>query len=81
MDLDVCELDIDTTVLYAPTKDGVFIRQPLGISDGTNEVRHLGRCISDLKQSPREFDELLRSWLGLNGWVQCKFDPCIHVFR
>jgi hypothetical protein len=34
-----------------------------------------------LKQSPREFDTLLRDWLVEHGWKQCMSDPCIYTFR
>jgi hypothetical protein len=34
-----------------------------------------------LKQSPLEFNMLLRAWLVNNGWQQCISDPCIYIFR
>jgi hypothetical protein len=40
-DLELCQLDIDTAFLYAPIKDDVYIRQPLGFGDGTSKVCHL----------------------------------------
>jgi hypothetical protein len=81
MDLDLCLMDIDTAFLYAPIKEDVFIRQPLGFSDGTSKVRHLQRCLYDLKQSPREFNELLRDWLVSRGWTQLMSELCICVYR
>jgi hypothetical protein len=80
-DLELCQLDIDTAFLYAPTKEDVYIHQPLGFSDGTSKVCHLKRCLYGLKQSPREFNMLLRAWLVDNRWQQCVSDPCIYVFR
>jgi hypothetical protein len=62
-DLELGGLDIDTTFLYAPIKEDVYIRQPLGFDDGTSNVCHLRQCLYGLKQSPREFNELLRDWL------------------
>jgi hypothetical protein len=67
MDLELCLMDVDTAFLYAPIKEGVFIRQPLGFSDGTSKVCHLHRCLNGLKLSPREFSELLRDWLISHG--------------
>jgi hypothetical protein len=32
MDLEICRLDIDIAFLYAPIKEDVYIRQPLGFS-------------------------------------------------
>jgi hypothetical protein len=45
MDLELCKLDIDTTLLYAPIKVGVYIRQPFGFSDSAPKVCHLKRCL------------------------------------
>jgi hypothetical protein len=67
-DLELCQLDIDNAFLYAPIKEDVYIRQPLGFSDGTSKVCHLRHCLYGLKQSPREFNMLLRAWLVDNGW-------------
>jgi hypothetical protein len=79
--LDLCHLDIDTALIYAPIEEDVHMRQPLGFSDGTSKVCHLKRCLYGLKQSPREFNLLLRVWLVENGWQQCISDLCIYIFR
>jgi hypothetical protein len=60
MDLELCQLDIDTAFLYPPIKEDVYIRQPLGFTDGSAKVCHLKRCLYGLKQSPREFNTRLR---------------------
>jgi hypothetical protein len=81
-DIEVCQLDIDAAFLYTPIKEDMYIRQPLGFSDGTSKVCHLKRCLYGLKQSPREFNNmLLRAWLVDHGWRQCVADPCIYIFR
>jgi hypothetical protein len=80
-DLELCQPDIDTAFFYAPIKEDVYIRPPLGFSDGTSKVCHLKRCLFGLKQSPREFNMLLRAWLVDYGWQQCVSDPCIYIFR
>jgi hypothetical protein len=59
----------------------MYIRQPLGFSDGTSKVCHLKCCLYGLKQSPPEFNMLLRAWLVERGWQQCVSDPCIYIFR
>jgi hypothetical protein len=80
-DLELCQLDIDTAFLYAPIKEDVYIRQPLGFSNGTSKVCHLKRCFYGLKQSPREFNMLLHAWLVDHGWQQRVSNPCTYVFR
>jgi hypothetical protein len=34
-----------------------------------------------LKESPREFKELLRDWWVTNGWTQLMSEPCIYIYR
>jgi hypothetical protein len=51
MDLDLCQLDIDTAFMYAPITEDL-IRQLLWFSDGTSRVCHIKRCMYGLKQSP-----------------------------
>jgi hypothetical protein len=80
-DIELCQLDIDTGFLCAPMKEDVYIHQQLDFSDGTSKVCHLKRWLYGLKQSPREFNMLLRAWLVDNGWHQCISDPNIYIFR
>jgi hypothetical protein len=80
-DLELCQLDIDTAFLYAPIKEDVYIRQPLGFADGTSQLCHLKRGLYGLKQSPREFNMMLRAWRVDHGWQQCVSDPCIYIIR
>jgi hypothetical protein len=47
-DLELCQLDIDTAFLYAPIKEDVYVRQPLGFADGTSKVCRLKRCLYEL---------------------------------
>jgi hypothetical protein len=81
MNLGLCQLDIDTAFLYYPITKDVYIRQPLGVSDGTSKVCKLKRCFYGLKQPPRDFNMLLRDRIVNNGWQQCFSDPRIHIFR
>jgi hypothetical protein len=45
MNLELCQLDIDTAFLYVPITEDVDIRQPLGFTDGSAKVGHLKRCL------------------------------------
>jgi hypothetical protein len=56
--LEWCQFDIDIAFLYAPIKEDVYIRQPLGFSDGMSKVCHLKRCLYGLKEFPQEFNML-----------------------
>jgi hypothetical protein len=80
-DLEPCQLDIDNAFMYALIKEDVYIGQPLGFAHGTSNASRIKRCLYGLKQSPREFNMLLRAWLVDNGWQQCVSDPCIYIVR
>jgi hypothetical protein len=80
-DLELCRLDIDTAFLYAPIKKDVYIRQPVGFADAASKVCHLPRYLYGLKQSPREFNMLMRAWLLEHGWQQRVSDPYMYIFR
>jgi hypothetical protein len=60
-DLELCQLDIGTAFKYASIKEDVYIRQPHGFSDSTSKVCHLKRCLYGLKESPDEFNMLMRA--------------------
>jgi hypothetical protein len=53
MDLDLCQLDIDTAFMYTPITEDVYIRQPLGLSYGTRKVCHLKRPLWPQATPPR----------------------------
>jgi hypothetical protein len=80
-DLELCQLPIDTAFHYASITEDVYIRQPLGFSDGTSKVCHLKRCLYGLNQSPREFNMPFRAWLVDNGWQQYVSNPSTYIFR
>jgi hypothetical protein len=81
MDLELCQMNIDTAFPYAPFKEDVYIRQPIGLEDGSAKVCHLKCHLYILKHPPFEFNTLLRDWLVDQGWTQCISDPCIYNFR
>jgi hypothetical protein len=47
-DLELCQFEIATAFLYAPIKEDVYVRQPLGFTDGTSKVCRLKRAYADL---------------------------------
>jgi hypothetical protein len=81
MDLELCQLDIDTAFLYASIKEDIYIRQRLGFACGSAKVCHLKRFLYCLELYPREFNTLMRDKLVDQGWKQCMPDPCIYTCR
>jgi hypothetical protein len=70
MNLELCQLDIDTAFLYAPIKKDVYIRQPLGFANGFAKVCHLRRCLYGLKQTPPPRVEHSRAGLAGRAWME-----------
>jgi hypothetical protein len=77
MDLEVCQLEIDTAFVYAPIKEDVYTRKPLGFIDGTPKVCHLKRYLYGLKRASRDVITPLWDWLVDNGWQHCISNPRI----
>jgi hypothetical protein len=78
MDLELCQLHIDTEFLYALIKEGVYIRQPLGFSDGTPEVYCPKRCLYGLNQPPRV--QHTPAGLACREWVTAVYLGPVHLY-
>jgi hypothetical protein len=73
MNIELCQLDIDTAFLYAPIKEDVYIRQPLGFTDGFAKVYHLKRCFIRSETIP---PRVQHSLAGLAGRTRVE---AVHV--
>jgi hypothetical protein len=67
LDLELFQLDIDTTFIYASIQEDVYTRQPLGSSQMARSRCVISRCLYGLKHSPRELNMLMRAWLAEHG--------------
>ena len=79
-DLEVEQFDVVTAFLNADLTDSeVYMAQPDGYvkydDNGVPYVCKLNKAIYGLKQTPREWNQLLTAWLVSYGWTQNLADP------
>ena len=82
-DYDVDQEDVDTAFLYANIDEEVYIEQPQGFEkrgpNGEKLVCKLNKSLYGLKQSPRNWNKSLHSFLTKCGLVQSVADPCMYI--
>ncbi|KRZ14078.1 Retrovirus-related Pol polyprotein from transposon TNT 1-94, partial [Trichinella zimbabwensis] len=72
------QFDVKTAFLYGALKE-VYVKQPEGFENGTNQVYKLNRSLHDLKQAPRCWNRRLVDFLRKQGLKQNTEDPCLFV--
>ncbi|KAE8242447.1 hypothetical protein A4X03_0g8033, partial [Tilletia caries] len=77
----VHQCDVVTAYLNGILKEEVFMQQPPGFEDGTDDAVQLLRSMYGLKQSGREWNEVLVAALRKAGFEQLKSEPCIFVLN
>ena len=77
----VKQVDVTTAFLYGNVDKDIFMRQPPGHDDGTSQVCKLRRALYGLKQSPRIWEETLRTTLHAMGFSSSKLDPCLYLMK
>lgn len=75
------QMDVETAFLNGKVKSEVYVKQPPGFEDGTDEVLKLDKALYGLRESPRAwydcFDEYLRD-LKLE---RSKNDNCLFILK
>ena len=79
--MNVHQLNVTTTFLYAPLEEVVFMEQPEGtVKEGDEgKVMRLLKCLYGLKQSPRQWNICIDTALKQLGFVRLKSDVGIYV--
>ena len=67
-------MDVKTAFLYGNLKEEIYMNLPEGYRKA-GKVARLLKCIYGLKQSAREWYELLAALLRKFGFVTSHFDP------
>jgi hypothetical protein len=80
---EVDHVDVKNAFLAADLKEEIYMSPPPGIScvdrDGNVLVCLLHKSIYGLKQSPREFNELLDAAMKAAGLSRSESDPCLYI--
>lgn len=81
-DLYVHQLDVKTAYLNAPIDCEIYVEQPEGFKvDGSNKklVWRLNKSLYGLKQSGRNWHNVLHEHLTQNDFIQSLVDTCIYT--
>ena len=73
--------DVPTAFLKGNLKETIWMEQPKGYEIGNPAENKclLQKTLYGLKQSPREWNEVLSNYLMSNNFIQSKADPCIFI--
>lgn len=73
------QFDIKTAFLYGDLNETVYMKQPIGFSDGTNKVCKLKKSLYGLKQSSRCWNHKFTYFIKQFKFVQSEADPCMFI--
>ncbi len=79
--LELHQLDVVAAFLNGKIDHDIFMKQPVGFSDGTSRVCHLKKAIYGLKQSSRLWNTDLHSTLLELGFMRCRADACLYQLK
>uniref|UniRef100_A0A1A8PPT4 Retrovirus-related Pol poly from transposon TNT 1-94 n=1 Tax=Nothobranchius rachovii TaxID=451742 RepID=A0A1A8PPT4_9TELE len=79
------QMDVKAAYLHAPIDCEVYMEQPQGFHEGPKGERKmvwkLNKSIYGLKQSGRNWNQMLHGSLIKNGFVQSATDNCIYTYQ
>nr|GEX33352.1 zinc finger, CCHC-type [Tanacetum cinerariifolium] len=78
-DYELKQLDVKTAFLHGNLEETIYMRQPLGVKEGTgNKVCLLKKSIYGLKQSPRQWYKRVDVYMISNGFSRINYDSCVY---
>lgn len=73
------QFDVTTAFLNGEVSEEIYIKQPEGCSDGTDQVCRLKRSLYGLKQAPRCWNTCISQFLISVDFKQSEADPCLYI--
>ena len=73
------QFDVKTAFLYGRVEEDLYMEQPLGYSDGTNNVCKLHRSLYGLKQASRCWNERFVLFVKSLDFKVSKQDSCVFI--
>jgi hypothetical protein len=78
--MEIQQLDIKTAFLNGELEEDVYIQQPPGYEEGSNNTAcHLHKALYGLKQAPRAWHLRLKQELETMGFTQSEADPGLFI--
>ena len=75
------QLDVETAFLNGRVKSEVYVKQPQGYEDGTDNVLKLDKALYGLRESPRAWFECFDKYLKDLGFVRSENDCCLYMLN
>ena len=79
-DMNIIQFDVSTAFLNGVIDHEVYIEQPLGFNDESDNVCKLKRGLYGLKESPKSWNKHFDDIITKYGLTPSKFDPC-HYYQ
>lgn len=77
--LAIHQMDVETAFLNGKVLSEVYVKQPIGYDNGTDQVYKLNKSLYGLKESPRAWYECFNNFLTTFGFRRSKYDYCLYV--
>ena len=81
LDLEISQMDIKGAYLNGTLEEEIYMKQPEGFSDGTGRVCRLVHTLYGLKQSGREWNKTISSYLSSIGFTSLSTEHAIFIRR
>lgn len=73
------QFDVKTAFLNGELNETIYMKQPLGFTDGSEKVCKLKKSLYGLKQSSRCWNQKFKHFIQLFGFVACNSDSCVFI--
>jgi hypothetical protein len=73
------QMDVVGAYLNGELEEEIYMDQPEGFEDGTDQVLRLDKALYGLKQAGRVWNKKLHAYLTKIGYNQLKSDPCVYM--
>ena len=78
-DLIIHQMDVKTAYLHADIDCDIYLEQPAGFEIPGNKVCHLKKSLYGLKQSSRNWNNVLNDFLTINNYRRSEVDYCLYI--
>lgn len=75
------QMDVESAFLNGKISSEVYVKQPEGYEDGTENVCKLKKTLYGLRESPRAWYECLDKFLLKTGFKRSKYDYCLYTME
>lgn len=75
----ILQFDVKTAFLYGTLEEEIYMNQPPGFEDGSDNVFKLKKGLYGLKQAPRQWNARIHEFLLKLNFTQSDADNCVYI--